>query len=273
MKKNFFMSLSAITIVLMLTGCSTSNSNNESTSGSSASVATTTESSSNVSSSSSTAKSTEEVESGDSVSAAESSAISEREAIAAVSTETAVEVSEETATEEVVVAEEETSTIDDKAINEEIPAATIDAGWGDWYIEDGTWYQTSDPSYSNWVGDSALIVNYAEQTMWAVLDGEILFETPVTTGRPGEETPLGFFEIQGQESPSVLIGPDYEQPVNFWMPFIGNMWGFHDATWQSEFGGDRYLNGAGSRGCINLPYWAAELMYNNFGAGEEVIIF
>ena len=41
--------------------------------------------------------------------------------------------------------------------------------------------------------------------------------------------------------------------VQYWMPFVGNVIGLHDADWQSSFGGTRYRDGAGSHGCVNLP--------------------
>ena len=44
---------------------------------------------------------------------------------------------------------------------------------------------------------------------------------------------------------------EYETPVAYWMPFNGGI-GFHDATWQSSFGGNRYLS-HGSHGCVNMP--------------------
>ena len=45
------------------------------------------------------------------------------------------------------------------------------------------------------------------------------------------------------------------------MPFDGGI-GLHDASWRSEFGSDIYLYN-GSHGCVNLPYDAAKIIYEN----------
>lgn len=106
----------------------------------------------------------------------------------------------------------------------------------------------------------------------------LLYECDVVTGLPaqGRNTPTGIYYINHKQSPSVLLGlkpdgtKDYETKVTFWMPFVGNSVGFHDATWQSSFGGDRYTY-AGSHGCVNLSYKDAEWFYNNIEPGLCVI--
>ncbi len=70
----------------------------------------------------------------------------------------------------------------------------------------------------------------------------------------------------------MLIGDDYETPVTYWMPFIGELGiGFHDASWRSSFGGDIYKN-SGSHGCVNLPVSAAEQLFNIVYDGMPVIL-
>ena len=54
-------------------------------------------------------------------------------------------------------------------------------------------------------------------------------------------------------------------------PFNGGI-GFHDATWQDYFGGDRYTY-AGSHGCINMPYEKAKTLYNNISTGYYVVVY
>ena len=56
------------------------------------------------------------------------------------------------------------------------------------------------------------------------------------------------------------------------MPFIGNSIGFHDATWQSSFGGNRWRNGAGSHGCLNISYNAAQSLWGIIGVGDVVVV-
>ena len=47
-----------------------------------------------------------------------------------------------------------------------------------------------------------------------------------------------------------LDGSKYESTVQYWMPFVGNVIGMHDADWQPYFGGTRYQDGGGSHGCV-----------------------
>ena len=53
------------------------------------------------------------------------------------------------------------------------------------------------------------------------------------------------------------------------MPFNGGI-GLHDAPWQTNFGGDWYLE-HGSRGCVNLQYDVAETVFNNVDSGTVVV--
>lgn len=128
--------------------------------------------------------------------------------------------------------------------------------------------QPREPVYSmranahgiNDLGDTYIEVDLTEQYMWYYQNGNIIFQSEIVSGLPGDpdRKTLGIFTLDSKSSPSVLRGEmtangtySYEQPVTYWMPFNGGI-GFHDADWQPYFGGDRYLTG-GSHGCINLP--------------------
>ena len=91
--------------------------------------------------------------------------------------------------------------------------------------------------------------------------GKVLWEADFVSGSPDGEhdTPQGVYSINNKESPSTLVGeanatgsPEYQTEVQYWMAWRGNDVGFHDAEWQDEFGGNRYQEGFGSHGCINL---------------------
>ncbi|MFR3228588.1 MAG: L,D-transpeptidase [Mediterraneibacter gnavus] len=48
--------------------------------------------------------------------------------------------------------------------------------------------------------------------------------------------------------------------------------GFHDATWQTAFGGTLYqIPGTGSHGCINMPLDQAGALFNMIEPGTPVI--
>ena len=112
-------------------------------------------------------------------------------------------------------------------------------------------------------------------------DGSIIWSAPCISGAPqeGRATPTGVYYIKMKESPSKLIGykedgvtKDYETTVTYWMPFVGNAVGFHDATWQPSFGGTMYADGYGSHGCVNLSYDSAESLYSIIQPNDVVVV-
>ncbi len=113
-------------------------------------------------------------------------------------------------------------------------------------------------------------------------DGTLIWESDFVSGAPTKDraTPQGVYDINQKGKNVTLIGsdtnndgePDYQTPVTFWMPFKGNSVGFHDATWQSAFGGERYRQGYGSHGCVNLPYSKAESLYSLIKIGDVVVV-
>ena len=64
---------------------------------------------------------------------------------------------------------------------------------------------------------------------------------------------------------------EYETPVKYWMRVTYSGVGFHDATWQSSFGGNVYTY-RGSHGCINMPLDQAASLYGMLSMGTPVII-
>lgn len=108
--------------------------------------------------------------------------------------------------------------------------------------------------------------------------GALIWESDIITGKPDGEhdTPSGVYMLNNKESPSKLIGYNgnekiYETEVQYWMPFVGNYIGFHDADWQSAFGGTLYADGAGSHGCVNLPPSKAAELYGLLSSGDTVV--
>lgn len=111
-------------------------------------------------------------------------------------------------------------------------------------------------------------------------NGKVLWESDVVTGAPGgdTDTSTGVYYINNKESPSTLNGYNlqtgkkkYSTKVKYWMPWDGNVIGFHDATWQSAFGGIRYRDGYGSNGCVNLPLKKAASLYKLVKVGTVVV--
>jgi lipoprotein-anchoring transpeptidase ErfK/SrfK len=123
-------------------------------------------------------------------------------------------------------------------------------------------------TYTGYFGTYA-DVNLTTQKMIYVKDGILVLESDVVTGAPSMKTPTGTFKVSRKLSPTVLVGPGYAQPVTYWMQFTSNGVGFHDATWQSRFGGTWYVN-HGSHGCVNMPFAAAKELYAVISVGDTV---
>jgi lipoprotein-anchoring transpeptidase ErfK/SrfK len=123
-------------------------------------------------------------------------------------------------------------------------------------------------TYTGYFGTYA-DVNLTTQKMIYVKDGVLVLESDVVTGAPSMKTPTGTFKVSRKLSPTVLVGPGYAQPVTYWMQFTNNGVGFHDATWQSQFGGNWYVN-HGSHGCVNMPKAAAKELYSVISVGDTV---
>lgn len=118
------------------------------------------------------------------------------------------------------------------------------------------------------------------QHMWYIKDGAVAFEADIVSGLPkdGRDTPTGIWDILEKKQDKVLTGslqtdgtPEYETPVKYWMRITWTGIGFHTATWQSSFGGDRYKT-KGSHGCINMSLADSETLYGIIKHGDPVII-
>ena len=112
--------------------------------------------------------------------------------------------------------------------------------------------------------------------------GNVIWYSYIVSGNTGEgrSTPTGTFAINsGKGRNQTLVGmdengdgePDYESKVTYWMPFVGNAVGLHDASWRSKFGGTIY-QWNGSHGCVNLPTAKAAELYDLTRVGDKVIV-
>lgn len=128
------------------------------------------------------------------------------------------------------------------------------------------------------VGSTYAEVDLTKQHMYYIKDGKVVLESDIVTGNPnkGNATPQGVYTLSYKTKDATLRGQkkkdgtyEYETPVKYWMPFNGGI-GFHDATWQSSFGGDRYKS-HGSHGCVNMPKEKAGQLYELIKAGIPVV--
>ena len=111
--------------------------------------------------------------------------------------------------------------------------------------------------------------------------GNIIWESDIVSGaeKDNRTSPTGVYTINSNMGRDrTLIGadengdgkPDYETPVSYWMPFVGDSVAFHDASWRSSFGGTIYKE-SGSHGCINLPTDKAAALYGLVKVGTVVV--
>lgn len=130
-------------------------------------------------------------------------------------------------------------------------------------------------------GTTYLEVDLTTQHMWYIVDGAVKLETDVVTGIPVPErvTPQGTYTILEKMRNKTLRGdkkPDgtyeYETPVEYWMRVTWTGIGFHDAKWQTAFGGELYKTRKGSHGCINMPPALAGQLYDMLQVGCPVVI-
>lgn len=125
----------------------------------------------------------------------------------------------------------------------------------------------------NDIGSSYVEIDLSFQHLYLYQNGRIVLESDFVSGNVsnGSTTPAGVFGITYKTKNAVLRGEDYETPVNYWMPFNGNI-GMHDATWRSSFGGSIYLTN-GSHGCVNLPLDSAAAIYEYMQEGFPVVCY
>ena len=126
---------------------------------------------------------------------------------------------------------------------------------------------------------SQILISLKYQMMYVYEDGDLIFSTPITSGRESHKTILGTFAIYTKQRNKLMKSPFpdivYSLWVDYWMGFSG-AYGIHDACnskncWRTHFGGPDYVSG-GSHGCINTPYAAVKWLYSWAHVGTTVHI-
>lgn len=129
-------------------------------------------------------------------------------------------------------------------------------------------------------GNTYIEVDLTTQHMWLIVDGGVAFSTDIVTGKPTpeRETPEGVYDILEKKRNKTLRGDrqtdgsyEYETPVSYWMRVTWTGIGFHDAIWQTAFGGDLYKT-KGSHGCINMSLKDAGTLYDMIELGYPVVM-
>jgi len=99
-------------------------------------------------------------------------------------------------------------------------------------------------------------------------NGKLLYDWPISSGRPGDDTPDGSYLTIEKENPVQMVGPGYSISVPWSVRFTFSGDYYHDAYWSvGEQGFDNV-----SHGCVNLSPADAETYYNLAVPGDPITI-
>jgi lipoprotein-anchoring transpeptidase ErfK/SrfK len=133
-----------------------------------------------------------------------------------------------------------------------------------------------------------VVVSLARQQLEAYTNGTPFLITAVSTGRPELPTPTGTFSVLGKYSPKTFISPWPKGSPFHYLPttvqhamlFRAGGFYLHDASWKKFYGyGANVLHRdpddvrrTGSHGCVDMPPWAAAVLYSWITVGTPVIV-
>jgi lipoprotein-anchoring transpeptidase ErfK/SrfK len=119
------------------------------------------------------------------------------------------------------------------------------------------------------IGASVVAVgNTATHRTQIYYNGKLRYDWPISSGRPGDNTPNGSYLTIEKENPVQMTGPGYSLSVPWSVRFTFSGDYYHDAYWSvGEQGFDNV-----SHGCVNLSPADAETYYNLAVPGDPVTI-
>jgi lipoprotein-anchoring transpeptidase ErfK/SrfK len=99
-------------------------------------------------------------------------------------------------------------------------------------------------------------------------NGKLRYDWPISTGKPGDDTPDGSYLTIEKENPVLMTGPGYslEVPWSVRFTFSGDY--YHDAYWSVGEQGFENV----SHGCVNLSPTDAETYYHLAVPGDPITI-
>lgn len=132
-------------------------------------------------------------------------------------------------------------------------------------------------------GSRYIDVDLSQQHAYMFDDsGAVIWESGIVSGLPtsNKSTPTGVYVINLKHTHETLHtlqedGVTYKDTiVEYWMPFVGNSVGLHDAWWQPSyaFSDPTAYQTLGSHGCVNLPSDLAASLYSICEAGDVVVV-
>lgn len=119
------------------------------------------------------------------------------------------------------------------------------------------------------IGSSLIVVaSTARHSMNVYRDGKLFAHWPISSGRPGDETPNGTYLTIEKANPVDMVGPGYNIEVPWSVRFTWSGDYLHDAYW--SVGQQGFTNV--SHGCVNMSPADAQTYYKMAVPGDPVKI-
>jgi lipoprotein-anchoring transpeptidase ErfK/SrfK len=119
------------------------------------------------------------------------------------------------------------------------------------------------------IGSSLIVVaSTTSHYMKLYQNGALIDTWPISTGRPGDNTPNGTYLTIDKANPVLMKGPGYSLEVPWSVRFTWSGDYLHDAYW--SVGEQGFTNV--SHGCVNMPPADAETYYNMEVPGDPVTV-
>lgn len=112
----------------------------------------------------------------------------------------------------------------------------------------------------------SVVANTADHYMNVYRSGKLFAHWPISTGRPGDETPNGAYLTIEKANPVDMVGPGYNIEVPWSVRFTWSGDYLHDAYW--SVGEQGFTNV--SHGCVNMSPADAETFYKMAVPGDPV---
>ncbi|MGC1567608.1 MAG: Ig-like domain-containing protein, partial [Trebonia sp.] len=100
------------------------------------------------------------------------------------------------------------------------------------------------------------------------VDGKLAYDWPISSGKPGDDTPDGSYLTIEKANPVEMKGPGYDLSVPWSVRFTFSGDYYHDAYWSVGEQGFENV----SHGCVNLAPANAETYYNLAVPGDPITI-
>ena len=119
------------------------------------------------------------------------------------------------------------------------------------------------------IGASLVAIgNTAKHRTQIYYHGKLRYDWPISSGRPGDDTPDGSYLTIEKENPVQMTGPGYSISVPWSVRFTFSGDYYHDAYWSVGEQGFQNV----SHGCVNLSPADAETYYNLAVPGDPITI-